>query len=417
MPEPELLFAKHDGGAVLANQQEKLGRELDAYDADAVMTTNIDAICDYFVEKYRINVPILKSDPADIEASQDDEQFDARRDPNRVVFDSSHPVYIPGTRLTFHVPYSGDREVFYVRASTYTMNPPRAVITDTEVQFTYLTADADDAPRLKTEFERELGRVREHLDWLVRDYSAFNDGLREQVRSRIEQRRAKLIADRGMVADLGFKVRERPSAPKTYTVSTTRRVVTPRPPRGTGAPPEPVLDAEIYELVLKVCTSMAVVLEQTPSTFATLGEEDIRNHFLVQLNGQFQGNATGETFSASGKTDILVKVEGRNVFIAECKFWKGPKSAQDALDQLLSYATWRESKLALFIFARGGSFTEVLRRLDDAIAAHASVRRRVGAYGATGFRYTLSRPDDPERELTLTVLAFAVPAVASPTAL
>lgn len=53
---------------------------------------------------------------------------------------------------------------------------------------------------------------------------------------------------------------------------------------------------------------MAKVLEQSPSTFARMREEDIRNNFLVQLNGQFQGNATGETFSAAGKPDILVKV-------------------------------------------------------------------------------------------------------------
>jgi hypothetical protein len=181
------------------------------------------------------------------------------------------------------------------------------------------------------------------------------------------------------------------------------------PPKGKGQPPEPAIDGATYESVLEICSAMAKVLEQSPRMFAGFGEEDIRNNFLVQLNGQFLGNATGETFSAAGKTDILVKVEGRNVFIAECKFWDGPKSVGDALDQLLSYTTWRESKLALFIFSRGGNFTDVLRKTDETITAHPTVKRRVGPYGETGFRYLLARPDDPEREITLTVIGFDVP--------
>jgi hypothetical protein len=236
------------------------------------------------------------------------------------------------------------------------------------------------------------------------------DGLSGQVRALIEQRRAKLAADRGVVANLGFKVRERPGAAKTYAVPTRQRAAPERrPPTARGLPLEATLDDPTYERILEICNAMATVLEQSPATFATLDEPDIRNHFLVQLNGQFQGNATGETFSAAGKTDILIKVDGKNVFIAECKFWSGPKSVSDALDQVLSYTTWRDAKLALFVFAKGGSFTDVLRRIDEAVSAHAVTVHRVGDAGATGFRYLLARPDDRERQLTLTVLAFAIP--------
>jgi hypothetical protein len=38
-------------------------------------------------------------------------------------------------------------------------------------------------------------------------------------------------------------------------------------------------------------------------------EEDLRQHFLVQLNGQYEGQATGETFNFQGKTDILIRAE------------------------------------------------------------------------------------------------------------
>jgi hypothetical protein len=407
----ELLFVKHDAIAAQSNQPRALADAIESYNPDAILTANLDELTDYFVDRYRIDVPRLGSDD-EITVSQEDERFDARRDPSRVVFDSSRPAYIPGTRFTWYVPYEGETELFYMRASTFTVNPPRAVVTPTELQFAYTTADMSDAPRLKAEFERELAKVRDHLAWLERDFKPFTDSLRDQTRALIEKRRAKLAADRGVVATLGYKVRERADAAKTYAVSTQRRPArAPAPPAARGAALEPTLDEMTYERILEICSSMATVLEQSPATFATLDEPDIRNHFLVQLNGHFQGDATGETFSAAGKTDILVKVDGKNIFIAECKFWSGSKSASDALDQLLSYATWRESKLALFIFSKGAGFTEVLRKIDQTMSAHAATTRRGDPYGASGFRYVLARPDDSERELTLTVLAFAIPAV------
>src|SRR5260370_4966399 len=54
-----------------------------------------------------------------------------------------------------------------------------------------------------------------------------------------------------------------------------------------------------------------------------MGEEDLRTHFLVQLNGVYEGQATGETFNFEGKTDILIRADGGNIFIAERKFWSG----------------------------------------------------------------------------------------------
>jgi len=96
--------------------------------------------------------------------------------------------------------------------------------------------------------------------------------------------------------------------------------------------------------------NMVTVIERSPSAFKNMQEEDIRQHFLVQLNGQYEGQATGETFNLEGKTDILIRVEGKNIFIAECKFWKGPESLKKAIDQLLDYTTWRDTKTAIVVF-------------------------------------------------------------------
>ena len=140
-----------------------------------------------------------------------------------------------------------------------------------------------------------------------------------------------------------------------------------------------------------------------------MDEEALRRHFLVQFNGQFEGKATGETFNMAAKTDILLREGDRNVFIAECKFWKGPKRFGDAVDQLLGYATWRDGKTAILVINRGTEMSTVLTGIDPTVKGHANFKRPVNWPHERGFRYVLHSKGDTNRELILTVLVFHVP--------
>jgi len=130
---------------------------------------------------------------------------------------------------------------------------------------------------------------------------------------------------------------------------------------------------------------------------------------LVQLNGHYEGQATGETFNYHGKTDILVRSEGRNIFIAECKFWSGPKMLSETIDQLLSYTSWRDTKVAIIIFNRNKDFSSVLAAISEAAKSHSNFNRVLPGSKETVFRYCFSHRDDKNRELFLSILAFDVP--------
>lgn len=130
----------------------------------------------------------------------------------------------------------------------------------------------------------------------------------------------------------------------------------------------------------------------------------------MQLNGQYEGQASGETFNFEGKTDILIRSEGRNIFIAECKFWDGPESITKGVNQLLSYASWRDTKVALLIFNRSKNLTSVVQKVREAVKGHPNFVREVSYASETGCRGVLHHKNDTERELTLTVLVFEVPA-------
>ena len=119
--------------------------------------------------------------------------------------------------------------------------------------------------------------------------------------------------------------------------------------------------------------------------------------------------ATGETFNKSGKTDIIIKVNGKNIFIAECKFWSGPESLRKALDQLLSYATWRDTKLALIVFNQDRDLSTLLQKIPEIVKAYPTFNRILPNRSETGFRFILHHPEDINRELYLTIQVFEVP--------
>ncbi len=151
-----------------------------------------------------------------------------------------------------------------------------------------------------------------------------------------------------MVAGLAFPIRARQNTPNTDVAPVVRKkvIATPAP---TTAPfePEPVLEEANYRAILEIIQSMALVMERSPTAFQTMGEENLRQQFLVPLNSHFEGSASGETFNFSGKTDILIRVKDRNIFIAECKFWGGEKNFLDTITQLLGYLSWRDTKAAV----------------------------------------------------------------------
>ena len=407
MRDPELLFAKHDLSEVLRQQERKALEAIESFDANRLLNTSVEDLVQYFVSEYQIEaVNILDQQ---ISVDQAEAKIDISRDQSRLIYDRSEPFYISGTRVTFFVPFEGDKNLIYCRASTFSYNPPRAFVSEKELQFVFDRLDHN-AEGVKSAFDSELGNFKQHLEWANRDATQFNSQLPHKIRQKIEQRREKILGARGMVASLGFPLKQRKNAPTTYTAPVARKKIPSLPPATTTSfKPEPALDMAIYDQILGIMTNMVLVMERSPNAFRDMKEEDLRQHFLVQLNGQYEGQATGETFNYQGKTDILIRENGKNIFIAECKFWKGPKTLIDTIDQLLGYLSWRDTKTALLIFNRKKKFGEVVSAIPDIVKGHSNFKRELPRLTETSSRYVFHQNDDSNRELIITVMAFDIP--------
>jgi hypothetical protein len=337
-------FRDGDTFATFRALLENTVREIESLENDYVLKASPTELEDYYVSKVTVTPISLDSDNHYIEG-QKGTQLDVTHHFDRVAFPGERAI-VKGTTLHIAIPYSGDPNLWRIRPSTYSLSGyPELEIRDDVVVFACtFPDDSANTERLKGEIQTNIKSLGDAVDNLGHDVENHNRTAPQTIRSALSQKRAKAQAAVGAVAALGIPIKQR-SQPLTFSVPTKRRespVKRPQAPTEKYAP-EPVLDQKEYEHILGILKSMSLVIERNPGAFASLDEEAIRMHFLLQLNGHYEGVATGETFNAAGKTDILIRAENRNIFIAECKFWRGPKSFNDAVDQLLGYLSWRDS--------------------------------------------------------------------------
>jgi hypothetical protein len=404
----QLLFNDCQIFGVIQERTQAVKRRIQSIAASTLLNASEHDLIQAILEEFRLNVPVIRDQDIYI-AHSSETQVDVSRDPMRMIYDRSEPFYIPGNETIIAVPFDGDPEFFKVQPQTYSLNPPRAEVLKGEILLTYVRTDQN-AEAIKQEYQRTVNSIKEYLRSLSESAGQFNNQLEALVTSQLKARKDRLLSDAGMTAAIGLPMKKREGMPTTYSVPVTRRVPKIEQINVEGAfKPEPALSAEDYEEILQIMKNMVQVMELSPHAFFDMGEEDLRTHFLVQLNGAFKGQATGETFNFQGKTDILIRVDGKNIFIGECKFWKGEKAFLETIDQLLSYLSWRDTKAAVLIFNRNADFTAVLAKIADTAPKHKNFKRDLGKPDESTFRYIFAQPNDANREITLTVLAFDIP--------
>lgn len=405
----EYLFFGIEYFDVREAQIAAIKNEVQTYEANRLLNTSTDDLCGYFEAKFQIDIPTLREAEAVI--GQRETQIDVSRDPLRFIEEPSQPFYVPGTAVELRVPFDGDPDAFKIKPTTFTLSPPVGRVEGSNlllvVQGTDLTPE-----KVKATLDRSLQEIREWLGHLRQDLQELNGIVASTVRAAVESRKTKLLSDRNLVSSLGYRIQSREGTPGTYAAPEIKRRIEIHQPTASSAPfaPEPTIVDADYDQILHTINNMSTVMERSPSAFAKMDEEALRFHFLVQLNAMYQGQATGETFNYSGKTDILVRSGGKNIFIAECKYWGGPKILTQTIDQILSYSSWRDTKVAIIIFNRRKDFSQVLKSIEDTVRAHPNCKRLLRKDSESVFRFLFAHKDDPNREMYLTSLAFDVPA-------
>jgi len=234
----DLLFRKYDWFSIAENQRTRMREEIASFDSNRLLNSSPEDLADYFEGKYEVDVPLLLEE--EIVADQSTAQIDVSQDRMRGIRDRSRPFYIEGTEVRVDIPYTGDATLFDVQPTSFSLQGTHASISGNVLSISVSGANLDQQ-RVKSEIDLSIGHIQSTLDTLRNDASQLNNTLRNLAKQQIDQRRNKLLEDQNLVSGLGFKLKERPDAPKTYVAPSVRRKIKPALPKASSAPykPEP----------------------------------------------------------------------------------------------------------------------------------------------------------------------------------
>lgn len=385
----ETLFAKDDLGLALQATARKVTERLERWEPDALLKTPEADVVDELIEDAGVRCPRLLRDeawmPPPSETTQKFHQFGELMERRF-------------TRFVLVVPFDGEKVIFTLRANTFSFNQPGVVsLREHELRIA-VDGPTGDPASVRAQFDAQLDKIEQHLEWSRQQIDQHNEQIRAEVPDMVSRRRMQLLATRNLQAEIGFPIRRRPDA-DTYSVPIKRRTLRPIRPdakrSATPFKPEPAMADSDYQAALAVLRNSRNALERSPSLAEKLDEEHIRDLLLVNLNAHFEGDAAGEVFNGAGKTDILIRVDDRNIFIGECKVWAGPSTVDEALEQIFKYLVWRDTKAAILLFIRNKDVTAAIGKAVEKIKTHPNYKRRGPMHTDDQIDLVMRAQDDP----------------------
>jgi len=401
------LFAEGDLQALLQQELSKAAAVVDAVSAEVLLDhTDEEVVAELFQAREVLALDIAWErawSPGPRET-----KLDVQHDWQYGGAGEGRPILIAADEVTVHVPFTGDPMLLRLRPGSWSIAFPRAEIGAGEIVHR-ATGSQLSSEQVTASFNSFRTSVTQYVDAINADVGEHNARLDAELRRAVADRRLRLLDQRQLAAGLPFQLRPA-DTPATYAVPVRRTKLHLSQSR-PAAPfrPEAFLEDAIYEDVLARIVAFGNLVERLPRSVGAMDEEGLRDHLLLVLNGNYEGQVAGEVFNREGKTDILLRSGDRNVFIAECKVWNGPAKFGPAVNQLLNYLVWRDGKAALVLFIKTGNPTEVVRKADQVVTDHPQCVRRFDPADATvRIDYLLRSTADPERTVRTALLPVAI---------
>lgn len=314
--------------------------------------------------------------------------------------------------IKFHIPISGNQELIECAPSSRLVWSMPIQLGRDEFTFEIINF-SDDVEKITREKDSNIQSIVKQLSNVTSEVTNYNNSIEIQIKNAFEARKQKLLSKNNVLASLGVPIKKAGGVSPTFSVPTPeiRKKISVAKPvvSEAGFTPEPSLDMQAYNQILQLIHDVGKAFERLPSLYSGKEEEHLRDHFLMMLEPNFEGSATGETFNKTGKTDILLRHEGSNVFIAECKFWKGKKVFLDTITQLLGYLTWRDSKASVIMFVPNKDFSSVLVTAKQEISEHENYVDFLNAKDETWMNYRFHLNGDRNRLVSLAVMLYHLP--------
>ena len=399
------LFRKYHLSEVLSNQKYELLQFIDKL--EITDNTDIIALGGKILSEFTI-YPIIIGRP---EPSQS-------RETKRQIRNGCGEMYNQNVvEITVTIPFKGDYNLFYCIASESTLVylDETVVISKSNIKAIITLTQFDDNEYF-SEINKIISKVSTNLPRIHAEIKPWNDGLETLIQQSIESRKGFVSKKFDFMEKIGLNVN--PKSTEYLVPPTIVKKIIPSPATETSKTVAkekvPFLQQEVYADIREVLYNVGKAIERKPSIYKDKHEEDLRDVFLLFLETRYEATTgVGEAFNKKGKTDILLKYakDGTNLFVAECKFWKGQKEFLKAIDQLLGYLTHRDSKTALIFFVNQKELTNIVTTIRSVITQHQNYFSHIKDTYEHSINYEFTLPDDSNKKIQVEVMLFHFPTI------
>lgn len=382
-------------------------KELNDQSEKYILNVNEEEYINFLVEENRLNPIYIGKEPCNIGEPKTENHYIPTPHP---LINSREVHYI---RVSY--PFSGDYWLLGIKpcVCSFHISGSQKMEVFFNSECTEVTIEIELDKMDQEEFQKELKYAYDinfnpsNVSNINKHIEEFNNNLEPFIRSKFHELKEKYLKKANFME--AIKVTVNPDIPQTFSVPIIRKNIN-KPSLGATSNYniQPTIDEDIYEHILQVLRGIGRSFEQKPRNYIDKDEEGIRDAFLPTLETHYAGcTATGETFNYNGKTDLLIKhTDGTNLFVGECKFWHGQKHLVQAIDQLLSYLTWQDTKTALLIFVREDNISPILKKIKDTCESHKNYLKFVKAETEYSFSFKFHLPGDKDRTIFLEVIVF-----------
>ncbi len=403
----ETLFSTYDLSKAISDQRKLVEEEVDKLPENQFMRLTDQELIDFFRSKYEIIPLEIFEEQRSMEI--DDTHVDVSQDFNRHIRNRSRIFNIKGIHVNIIIPFSGETDLWFYKPKTFSSILPYAEIDKSNnkiiLSFQYPYDEVDIEKKIQEGISDRLRPIKSYLSWINNDVNQFNNELEKLILCFVFNRRSLYNKKRNLIKSLNIPLKQKDNIPDINIIPIKKRIIKPLP-SVPNSPPEAAISNEDYELILNLIRHEGRTFETTPKTYRKHDEEELRNIILAHLNGHFKGDATGETFRGKGKTDIRIEDDNRAAFVAECKIWGGKAILIDAINQLLGYLTWRDSKCSIILFNfKNSQFMKIQSGISEIFKKHEKYLSIIPSE-AGEWRFRFKSLNDDDRIVIIHVFLF-----------
>ena len=410
-PQPGRLFnANGSLFALLEQRRREIPETVDRIPKEQLQTMSEGDLARGLESTLRLDPPRLHLDQVYTPGDPQEVKVGVSHDSFTRAISAPGPAYVPGVRVEMRIPFSGSPELLYYAPSQGELTYVEGSVNGQEIVLAMsVPTDTLNPETVRSQLEAQRARIERHVQWLTADCDGYNAELLEPLAAAIRKRQDQLSKHSELARVLNIPVKRRQDPSPVFEVPVKPRRLQLQIGIGTTGKqqaPEPGISDADYEAIIQQLVTTRGLVERLPKTFGGLGEEALRDILLVVLNNQF-GPAGGETFSGFGKTDILIFGREQPVFIAECKIWSGPSAFADAIDQLLGYLVWRDTRATLVLFVRQADVTAVQAKAVGTVQQHAQYVEEAAPVASCP-SFVLHHAGDVNRKIRATLIVVPI---------